>query len=131
MDLPKEFLAEVLNERICLASNFSSGNEKKNLTTTTNSSLSCPTQTNKQQESAIIEANKYLENLKSMSIHVLLGHSECKEVGDKLCSAMQDTEVFIVNLMLYFLKYSSVFSKKVLQMTTFYVNTSKIRYTSI
>uniref|UniRef100_A0A915LZW0 Uncharacterized protein n=1 Tax=Meloidogyne javanica TaxID=6303 RepID=A0A915LZW0_MELJA len=35
MDLTKEFLAEVLNERICLASNFSSGNEKKNLTTTT------------------------------------------------------------------------------------------------
>ena len=36
MDLIKEFLAEVLNERICLASNFSSVNEKKNLTTTTN-----------------------------------------------------------------------------------------------
>nr|CAD2129636.1 unnamed protein product [Meloidogyne enterolobii] len=80
MDLIKEFLAEVLNESICLASNFFSGNEKKNLTTT-----------NKQQESAIIEANKYLENLKSVSIHVLLGHSECKESADKLCS----TEVFI------------------------------------
>ncbi|CAK5053849.1 unnamed protein product [Meloidogyne enterolobii] len=94
MDLAKEFLAEVLNERICLASNFSSGNERK---TTNSSSSSCPT-TNKQQESAIIEANKYLENLKSVSIHVLLGHSECKEVGDKLCSAMQDTEVWTFKL---------------------------------
>nr|CAD2182650.1 unnamed protein product [Meloidogyne enterolobii] len=99
MDLAKEFLAEVLNERICLASNFSSGNEKKNLTTTTTiSSSSSPPTTNKQQESAIIEANKYLENLKSVSIHVLLGHSECKESGDKLCSAMQDTEVWTFKL---------------------------------
>jgi hypothetical protein len=97
MDLAKEFLAEVLNERICLASNFSSnllisGNEKKN--TTNSSSCQMAISTNKQQEEAMVKASNYLENTMSVSVHVLLGHSECKEAGDKLCQAMQDTEVF-------------------------------------